>query len=140
PLTVKAAWIVDPLHRHRKQQMAARHPEICRRLQHACGRALNLPGNPPTPRAGFARIGPLQSSQLEHPLTDPPLAPVLGAAPGRFPAVTKRMVIMSFTLPELPYALDALAPHISRETLEYHHGKHHNAYVVNLNNLVPGTE
>jgi Fe-Mn family superoxide dismutase len=50
------------------------------------------------------------------------------------------MAIMSFTLPELPYALDALAPHISRETLEYHHGKHHNAYVVNLNNLVPGTE
>jgi len=50
------------------------------------------------------------------------------------------MVIMAFTLPELPYAIDALAPHISQETLEYHHGKHHNTYVVNLNNLVPGTE
>ncbi len=47
---------------------------------------------------------------------------------------------MSFTLPELPYELDALAPHISKETLEYHYGKHHNTYVVNLNNLVEGTE
>jgi superoxide dismutase len=40
----------------------------------------------------------------------------------------------------LPYAIDALAPHYSRETLEFHHGKHHNAYVVNLNNLQKGTE
>lgn len=47
---------------------------------------------------------------------------------------------MAFTLPELPYAKDALAPHISAETLEFHHGKHHNAYVTNLNNLVPGTQ
>ncbi|MGC4076200.1 MAG: Fe-Mn family superoxide dismutase [Rubrivivax sp.] len=47
---------------------------------------------------------------------------------------------MERTLPPLPYALDALAPHYSRETLEYHHGKHHNAYVVNLNNLQKGTE
>src|SRR5256885_10965270 len=44
------------------------------------------------------------------------------------------------TLPPLPYAIDALAPHYSQETLEYHHGKHHNAYVVNLNNLQKGTE
>src|SRR5207245_8981300 len=43
-------------------------------------------------------------------------------------------------LPPLPFELDALAPHMSRETLEYHHGKHHNAYVVNLNNLQKGTE
>jgi len=43
---------------------------------------------------------------------------------------------MAFTLPELPYAKDALAPHISAETLEIHHGKHHNAYVVNLNKFV----
>ena len=43
---------------------------------------------------------------------------------------------MSFTLPELPYALNALEPHIGAKTLEIHHGKHHNAYVVNLNNLV----
>src|SRR5690606_24048450 len=47
---------------------------------------------------------------------------------------------MAFTLPELPYALDALQPHISKETLEFHHGKHHNAYVTNLNNLVEGTD
>ncbi|MFA5520146.1 MAG: Fe-Mn family superoxide dismutase [Castellaniella sp.] len=47
---------------------------------------------------------------------------------------------MAFTLPPLPYALDALAPHISKETLEYHHGKHHAAYVNNLNNLIKGTE
>ena len=45
---------------------------------------------------------------------------------------------MSFTLPELPYAMDALAPQISKETLEYHYGKHHNAYVTNLNKLTDG--
>ena len=47
---------------------------------------------------------------------------------------------MEHTLPALPYALDALAPHYSKETLEFHHGKHHNAYVVNLNNLQKGSE
>lgn len=47
---------------------------------------------------------------------------------------------MSFELPVLPYAKNALEPYISEETLEYHYGKHHNAYVVNLNNLVKGTE
>jgi Fe-Mn family superoxide dismutase len=46
---------------------------------------------------------------------------------------------MSFTLPNLPYALDALAPHLSKETLEFHHGKHHATYVTNLNNLIKGT-
>lgn len=46
---------------------------------------------------------------------------------------------MPFTLPELPYAMDALAPHISKETLEYHYGKHHNAYVNNLNKLIVDT-
>jgi Fe-Mn family superoxide dismutase len=45
---------------------------------------------------------------------------------------------MAFTLPELPYALDALAPHISKETLELHHGKHHQAYVTKLNELTGG--
>lgn len=43
---------------------------------------------------------------------------------------------MAITLPALPYANDALAPHITPETIEFHHGKHHNAYVVNLNNLI----
>jgi Fe-Mn family superoxide dismutase len=47
---------------------------------------------------------------------------------------------MSFTLPPLPYAQDALQPHISAETLQYHYGKHHQAYVNNLNTLIPGTE
>ena len=45
---------------------------------------------------------------------------------------------MPFTLPDLPYSKDALAPHISAETLEYHHGKHHAAYVNNLNKLLEG--
>ncbi|MEO5344430.1 MAG: superoxide dismutase [Fe] [Gammaproteobacteria bacterium SHHR-1] len=47
---------------------------------------------------------------------------------------------MAHELPVLPYAIDALEPVISKETLEFHHGKHHNTYVTNLNNLVPGTE
>jgi len=47
---------------------------------------------------------------------------------------------MEHTLPALPYAIDALQPHMSKETLEFHHGKHHQTYVTNLNNLVKGTE
>ena len=47
---------------------------------------------------------------------------------------------MTHELPALPYAMDALAPHISKETLEYHYGKHHQAYVNKLNSLIPGTE
>ncbi len=47
---------------------------------------------------------------------------------------------MTHQLPPLPYAIDALAPHISAETLEFHHGKHHKTYVDNLNKLIPGTE
>ena len=47
---------------------------------------------------------------------------------------------MQHELPPLPYAMDALAPHISKETFEYHYGKHHQAYVTNLNNLIKGTE
>ena len=47
---------------------------------------------------------------------------------------------MTLTLPNLPYAKDALAPHISAETLEFHHGKHHAAYVNNLNGLLEGSD
>lgn len=47
---------------------------------------------------------------------------------------------MEHTLPALPYAKDALAPHISAETFDYHYAKHHQAYVTNLNNLIKGTE
>src|SRR5215217_4109616 len=48
--------------------------------------------------------------------------------------------LMEHILPPLPYPMDALAPHVSKETLEYHYGKHHKAYVDNLNNLQKGTE
>ena len=47
---------------------------------------------------------------------------------------------MAIELPELPYARDALAPHISEETINYHYGKHHNAYVTNLNKMIEGTD
>ena len=47
---------------------------------------------------------------------------------------------MSFELPALPFAKDALEPHISARTFDYHHGKHHQAYVVNLNNLIKDTD
>src|SRR5262245_9965385 len=64
----------------------------------------------------------------------------------KFPASTAvsvqipKELIMSFTLPDLPYAHDALAPFMSKETLEFHHDKHHNAYVTNGNNAIKGTE
>src|SRR6188768_3454934 len=45
---------------------------------------------------------------------------------------------MAFTLPSLPYSLDALAPHLSQQTIELHHGKHHQKYVDTLNDLVDG--
>lgn len=47
---------------------------------------------------------------------------------------------MAFTLPALPYAQDALAPHISAQTISFHYGKHHQTYVTNLNNLIAGSE
>ncbi|HBH48560.1 MAG TPA: superoxide dismutase [Fe], partial [Bacteroidales bacterium] len=47
---------------------------------------------------------------------------------------------MAFELPKLPYGLDALAPVIDKQTMEFHYGKHHQAYVNNLNNLIPGTQ
>jgi Fe-Mn family superoxide dismutase len=52
----------------------------------------------------------------------------------------QRGYTMEHTLPALPYAKDALAPHLSAETLEFHYGKHHQTYVTNLNNLIKGTE
>jgi Fe-Mn family superoxide dismutase len=47
---------------------------------------------------------------------------------------------MAFTLPALPYAFNALEPHIDARTMEIHHGKHHNAYVTNLNNAIAGSD
>src|SRR5271169_1179195 len=64
---------------------------------------------------------------------DPPLPRrAIVSLPGAIP--------MTFSLPDLPYAHDALAPYMSKETLEYHHDKHHLAYVNNGNNLLKGTE
>ena len=48
--------------------------------------------------------------------------------------------MMSFELPELPFAMDALEPHISAKTLEFHYGKHHKAYVDKVNGLIEGTK
>ncbi len=47
---------------------------------------------------------------------------------------------MEHKLPQLPYELDALSPHLSKETLEFHYGKHHQTYITNLNNQIKGTE
>jgi Fe-Mn family superoxide dismutase len=47
---------------------------------------------------------------------------------------------MPFTLPELPYKKEDLEPHISARTLDFHHGKHHQTYVTNLNKLIEGTD
>ena len=47
---------------------------------------------------------------------------------------------MAFTLPDLPYAYDALGPHMSAETLEFHHDKHHNAYLVAMSGMIEGTD
>jgi Fe-Mn family superoxide dismutase len=52
----------------------------------------------------------------------------------------QRKITMTHTLPDLPYPKDALQPHISKETLEFHHGKHHRTYVDKLNGLIKGTE
>src|SRR6478735_3469891 len=51
-----------------------------------------------------------------------------------------RRTRMAIELPALPWAREALAPHISAETIDYHYGKHHQAYVTNLNNMIKGTE
>jgi superoxide dismutase len=108
---------------------------------------------------GYAWITDGQGHTITAPSTDPvsisrcarrwPMAPSICAwkneqveqtSYNRVFAQPSEEDTMEHTLPALPYAIDALAPHYSRETLEFHHGKHHNAYVVNLNNLQKGTE
>src|SRR5579859_600734 len=64
----------------------------------------------------------------------------LGSIQHKPPYIVNDGIAMAHTLPPLPYAEDALAPTISLETIQYHYGKHHQAYVTNLNNLIPGTE
>jgi Fe-Mn family superoxide dismutase len=56
------------------------------------------------------------------------------------PTIIKKENNMTIHLIDLPYAKDALAPHISAKTLDFHHGKHHSAYVSNLNKLIEGTD
>jgi len=94
------------------------------------------------PRRRFIRSMSLSSVALlvgaearaqNEPATGQPLPSVAAQGPNAGAVGQHR-------LPPLPYPLDALAPHVSRETLEYHYGKHHQAYVSNLNNLIKGTE
>src|SRR5579871_2441893 len=61
------------------------------------------------------------------------MRPQFSASQPRSKTPTKRRLMMPFELPPLPYAPDALEPHIDRQTMEIHHGKHHAAYVNNLN-------
>src|SRR5437870_10524929 len=57
---------------------------------------------------------------------------------GGAPQIDKEDASMAYELPPLPYAPDALEPHIDKQTMEIHHGKHHNAYVTNLNKAIAG--
>src|SRR5690348_18068274 len=86
-------------------------------------------------RCRAALLALLTWSSLEEPFRFPG-----GCNPNIHPKFTLRSTPMAFTLPDLPYPYDALAPHMSRETLEFHHDKHHQAYVNTGNNLAKGTE
>jgi len=66
--------------------------------------------------------------------------PYVSLANNQSKSIKKKENNMAITLPDLPYAQDALEPHITANTLSFHYGKHHNAYVTNLNKLIEGTE
>ena len=55
-------------------------------------------------------------------------------------ALDSETIAMAYTVPDLPYAFDALEPHIDAQTMQIHHDKHHAAYVTNLNNAIQGTD
>src|SRR4051794_20054929 len=82
-----------------------------------------------TRRASPPRINSAQLRRAGEPLG----AAVVG---GSFQALSEETPTMAFQLPDLPFAKDALAPHMSAETLEFHHGKHHKAYVTKTNELL----
>jgi superoxide dismutase, Fe-Mn family len=82
-------------------------------------------------RRDFLKASGALTAGLVFPFT---IAPSAAAEPASTPAAQP----VAFTLPPLPYAVDALEPHLTKENLELHHGKHHNAYVVNLNKLIDG--
>src|ERR1051325_3884884 len=86
-------------------------------------------------RASPCRVLPDRVTLLYGAASEPSIR---GLVNPRLPQL--RTFPMTFTLPDLPYSHDALAPHMSRETLEYHHDKHHQAYVTNGNNLLKGSE
>ena len=81
-------------------------------------------------RRAFLKTSGAVTAGLLFPFT---IAPAAAADPA-----TNSGKLLGFTLPPLPYSVDALEPHLTKENLELHHGKHHNAYVVNLNKLLEG--
>src|SRR5512144_2779405 len=86
-------------------------------------------------------IGPARSTPLNTILAVPTACGLAAAAALLDSAApTPGDGTMAIELPPLPWARDALAPHISAETIDYHYGKHHQTYVTNLNNQIKGTE
>ena len=83
-------------------------------------------------RRDFLKTSGVITAGLMFPFTS---APTIAAETAPIPPAAQPV---AFTLPPLPYAVDALEPHLTKENLELHHGKHHNAYVVNLNKLIDG--
>jgi Fe-Mn family superoxide dismutase len=82
------------------------------------------------------RFGVRSGGQALFPMADLPGTPI---DPGPLCIDHLETRVMAYTLPPLPYAFDALEPHIDARTMEIHHDKHHNAYVTNLNNAIAGT-